>query len=625
MKIKEIKNPDFLKKMKKADLEILSDDIRQFILQHVSKTGGHLSSNLGIVDLTIAIHKVFNSPKDKIIFDIGHQAYTHKILTGRAKDFNKLRGYQGLSGFLKREESKHDVYEAGHSSTALSAALGFALARDMNKEHHHVIAIIGDGSIANGLAYEAINHLGSASTKLIIILNDNEMSISQNVGALHNTLDKIRVNTGYKKAKSRTQRVLNYLPLIGKPIIKLLISVKHSLMKIYTKEGFLFEEMGLQYFGPINGHDYEELIMYLEMMKKTSGPVILHVITEKGKGYQLAEVDKDGSWHGVGPFDIKTGKEIFVKSNKISFSEVISHHLIRLTKMMKDIIVISPAMVTGSKLGKYQTMFPHNFIDVGIAEEHALVLACGLAINHKKPFVSIYSTFLQRGYDAVSHDIARMKLPVVIGIDRAGIVGGDGDTHQGIYDVAFLSHIPNLIIMAPKDSTEAGNLLYTAFKSGLPCAIRYAKTDLEYQKIKYQTVSIGSWEEISSGEEVTIITYGEFIQNAVQIKEMLLKDQINTRILNARFIKPFNQEYLNEILTENKLIFVYEEVVKLGSLGSMISSYAHDNGYQARIISIGIKDEFIPQGSREELLKMLELDTKSVYERIKKEVIANDH
>ena len=621
MKVIDIKDPRFLKKMKIRDLNNLSDDIREFIINNVSKTGGHLSSNLGVVDLTIALHKVFNSPKDKILFDVGHQCYTHKILTGRAKKFKDLRQSNGLSGFQKRSESEHDVFEAGHSSTSLSAALGFAIARDMNKKKHHVIAVIGDGSIANGLAYEAINHIGAEKSNLIIILNDNEMSISKNVGAIHNTLDKIRVNYSYNQAKKGTKQILNHIPFIGKPISKSIKTIKHTLKKIYSKDGFLFEEMGLQYFGPINGHDYYELINYLEMTKKINGPVLLHVITEKGKGYKYAEEDKEGHWHGVSPFDIETGKSLSKSDGKISWSQAISNHLIELNKIMKDIIVISPAMLNGSKLAKFKNEFPKNFIDVGIAEEHALVLASGLALNHKKPFVSIYSTFLQRGYDEVFHDIARMNLPVIIGIDRAGLADGDGETHQGIYDIAFLAHIPNLVIMAPMNNQEAGNMLFTAFQHNFTCAIRYSRANIEYSNLNYEEIEIGSWQELCSGNDATIITYGDFIDNAIEVRTRLKKDNIKIEIVNARFIKPFDKKKMELLLKKNKPIFVYEEVARIGSLGQMLCDYALENGLTNKIICLSIKDEFVVQGNREDVLKYLKLDSESIYKRIKIEII----
>lgn len=616
MKIEEIKNPLFLKKMNKKELEKVSSEIREFIIDKVSKTGGHLSSNLGIVDLTVAVHKVFDYKKDKIIFDVGHQCYTHKILTGRASYFDKLRQYKGLSGFQKRCESEYDVYEAGHSSTSISAALGFAIARDINHEKHEVIAIIGDGSISNGLSFEGLNHIGYSNNKVIVILNDNEMSISENVGALHNTLDKLRGGKSYIKAKENTKNLLFHIPLIGKWLYKTIKLIKKSLKDIYNKKSYIFDDLGFNYFGPIDGHDYNELITYLELAKKQNKPVILHVITKKGKGYKPCEEDILGKWHGVGKFDKETGEVIKVDDGLTSWSEVISNHLINLTKKDKDIITITPAMIGGSKLQKYKEKFPKNFIDVGIAEEHALVLANSLAVNNKKPFVSIYSTFMQRGYDQINHDIARMNSHVVIGIDRAGIVGEDGETHQGIYDVALLNHIPNMTIMAPKDSIEAGNMLYTAFNTNKPFAIRYSRGKTEYLEPKYQKIKIGSWERIKEGKGVTIITYGDFVKNAIQISEI---NKYDIEIINARFIKPFDEEMFKEILDSKKKIYIYEEVCYSGSLGEKLLAYAHKNNYKNKIFCFSIKDEFILQGKYDIILRELNLDVEYISKFIEKE------
>ena len=606
MEIGNIKNPSFLKKMSVFELEELSRNIRNFLIDKISITGGHLSSNLGIVDLTIAIHKVFNAPKDKIIFDVGHQSYTHKILTGRAHEFDKLRQYNGLSGFQKMSESIYDCYEAGHSSTSLSAALGYAIARDLDKKKHNVVAIIGDGSIGNGLAYEALNHIGSLNTKLIVILNDNQMSISKNVGAIHNTLDKIRSNFKNEKIKK--------VPYLGKKIKSGTKLIKESFKKIYMKEGYLFEEFGFTYYGPINGHDYDEMISYLEMAKKSNRPVLLHVITEKGKGYKYAESDIEGIWHGISPFDKETGIIKSKNDGLISWSEVMSNHLIDIAKTNKDIIAITPAMANGSKLNKFKEIYKDRFIDVGIAEEHALVMANSMAIAGKKPFVSIYSTFLQRGYDQVFHDIARMDSNVVIGIDRAGIVGEDGETHQGLYDIAFLNHIPNMIIAAPKNSSEAKGILEFAFNSKHPFAIRYSKQRIEYNN-ESLVISDYSWEEIKKGSDAVIITYGDFVNNAKIIVNNLKKDKLNIGIINARFIKPIDTSMLDKIIKAKKPIIVYEEACLIGSLGSMISSYIVNSN--TKIKCFGIKDTFVKQGKYDIIIKKLGLDVDTMTSNIK--------
>ena len=617
IEIKEIKNPKFLKKMSNKELEVLSNNIRKFIIDNVSITGGHLSSNLGVVDLTIALHKVFCCPKDKFIFDVSHQCYTHKILTGRANKFNTLRKLNGISGFQKRLESEYDSYEAGHSSTSLSAALGMAIARDKNKEDYNVIAIIGDGSMGNGLSYEAINHIGSIDTKLIIILNDNEMSISKNVGALHNSLDKIRSSYKYNNSKNNTKRILSKIPLIGKSISMGITNIKSSFKKLYLKEGYLFEELGLKYYGPINGHDINELIMYLEMSKKETKPVLIHVITEKGKGYEYAENDELGSWHGTGPFCVETGERISKNDNLITWSEVISNHLIELTKKYKKINVITPAMAGGSKLLKYKELFPNNFLDVGIAEEHALVLANGMSIGGLIPFVSIYSTFLQRGYDEVLHDICRMNTHVILGIDRCGIVGEDGETHNGVFDLSFLLPIPNIVISTPKDSIEVGNLLYTAINNNKPFCIRYSKDKLKYEKKDYKMIKIGSWEKIVDGSDAVIISYGYLLNKALLVKE-LLKDKIDIAIVNARFQKPIDEEMFKELLNNYKNIYIYEEQMLINSLGSYLVNYANLNNYKGNINIFAIEDKFVLQGSKEEILKEIGLDEKSISNKILK-------
>ena len=619
MNIEEIKNPKFLKKMKNKDLQVLASDIRNFIIDKVSVTGGHLSSNLGIVDLTIALHKVFDAPNDKIIFDVSHQCYTHKILTGRAKEFDKLRRLGGLSGFQKRSESVYDAYEAGHSSTSLSAALGMAISRDVEHKKYNVIAVIGDGSMGNGLAYEALNHIGSTKTKLIIILNDNEMSISKNVGALHNNLDKIRASHKYHSSKDNTKNFINKIPLIGKPISNGLTNIKDSFKKLYLKDGFLFEELGIKYYGPINGHDYNEMITYLELAKKEDTPVLIHVITEKGKGYKPCEEDEDGSWHGTGPFDIESGKFKNSKDGTITWSEVISNHLIKLTKQNKKLMVITPAMAGGSKLLKYKEMFPKNFIDVGIAEEHALIMANGLSLEDLVPFVSIYSTFLQRGYDQVIHDIARMKSHVILGIDRCGVVGEDGETHQGIYDLTFLLPIPNLIISTPSNSNEAGDLLYTATVINKPFAIRYSKDKLKFDKSKYEKVRIGSWKEIESGKDAVIISYGYLLNKAINIKDKL-KGTYNIGVVNALFQKPIDEELFDNILSKYKNIFIYEEQTIINSLGSYLVNYASSKGYKGNIKVYAIDDKYVEQGNKEEVLKKLKLDEDTIVERIKEDI-----
>lgn len=616
MKIEEIKNPKFLKNLNINELNVLSNDIRSFLINSISKTGGHLSSNLGIVELTIAIHKVFDIEKDKLIFDVGHQCYVHKILTGRAKDFNTLRQYNGLSGFQSINESKYDCYEAGHSSTSISAALGFAISRDISKENYNVISVIGDGSIGNGLCYEAINNIVDSKSKVIIILNDNEMSISKNKGAIRNQLDKIRSANGYENAKSRTKKFLNKIPG-GKAIYKFIYNIKKSLKKLYLKNGFIFEEMGLTYYGPINGHDFNELIDYLNIAKREKNSVLLHVVTEKGKGYKYASEDKVGKWHGVGPFDIETGKFLNLNNNP-NWSEVVSNKVFELAKKDKDIIAITPAMSVGSKLENFRKELPNQFIDVGIAEEHALIMASSLALSGKKPFLSIYSSFLQRGYDEIIHDIARMHSNVFVGIDRCGIIGEDGVSHQGIYDISFLLSIPEIVICSPKDNVEASNMIDSLFKYNGPKFMRYSKNKINVNKYKKQNISIGSWETLCDGNDAIIISYGDFVNDSLVIKDMLKKDNINITVVNARFIKPVDKVLINKLIKLNKPIFVYEESTSIGSLGSYLVNYVNNSSFNNKIYTIGIDDKFIYHGDKNIILKDLNLDIESVYNFIKR-------
>ena len=516
-KIENIKNPDFLKDLNNDELATLGADIREFILENVSNTGGHLSSNLGITDLTIAMLKVFEASIDKIIFDVGHQTYPYKILTGRAKDFKNLRKYNGLEGFQKKSESKYDVYEAGHSSTSLSAGLGFALARDLDKKDYNVVCVIGDGSISNGLSFEALNHIGSLNTRLIIILNDNEMSISKNVGAVHNFLDSVRAGKGYNDVKKNTKSFLNKTKF-GKVCANALNNIKDNFKMLYVKKGSLFTSLGFEYFGPIDGEDFNEMIKYLQMVKNINKPVLLHVITKKGFGYEPAENDENGSFHGVGPFNISDGKPKEI-SNLPSYSEIMSSYVLNYAKKDKDIIVITPAMEKGCKLSIIKEKLPKQFIDVGINEEHALILASSLAENGKKPICFIYSSFLQRGYDEIVHDIARMNEHVILCIDRAGFVSSDGETHQGLFDVPMLLPIPNMVISMPSSPKEADNLLELALKTNKPFAIRYPKINLKYDFQKKEDIVLGSWSVIASGEDGVIITYGDFVSRAQNICE----------------------------------------------------------------------------------------------------------
>lgn len=613
--IKDIKDSSFIKDLSTHELVALSKDLNKFILENVANTGGHLSSNLGAIDLTIALLKVFDPEKDVIIFDVGHQSYAYKILTGRVDKFNTLRQKDGLSGFQSINESICDKYEAGHSSTSLSAATGFAIARDLDKKDYNVISIIGDGAISNGLAYEALNHIGSIPSKQIIILNDNTMSISKNVGAIHNLLDSIRGGENYFKAKDTTKKALKKIPL-GTKIINFIDKVKSNLKRIYVKKGSMFTDLGLEYYGPINGHDFNELDKYLKIAKNEKQSVILHVITQKGIGYKPAEEDTIGKYHGIGPFDIKTG-QVKNNNNLPSYSEIISSYVMNYAKKDENIICITPGMCYGNKLSTIKEKLPNQFIDVGINEEHALIMANSLALSGKKPFVFIYSTFLQRGYDELVHDIARMNGNVTLCIDRAGVVPSDGPSHQGVFDIPFMLNIPGAIISMPKDAKEANNLIYTSLHTKGLFAIRYPKTNIKYDFGDGKKLEIGSWEEEIEGIDGTIISYGDFLNASKEIAEDLKKDKISLSVINARFIKPIDEKMYEKILNKNKPIFIYEESLEETSLGAYLAYKATKYNHSSKIYIFGIKDEFLKQGTRNEIIKEQNLDEETIYHKIK--------
>ncbi|MBE6148648.1 MAG: 1-deoxy-D-xylulose-5-phosphate synthase [Firmicutes bacterium] len=606
-----------IKEMQVTEMQELAIDIRKFILENVSSTGGHLSSNLGIVDLTIAMMKIFDPEKDIFLYDVGHQCYPYKILTGRSEAFTSLRKKDGLSGFQSISESKYDRFEAGHSSTSIGTGLGMAIARDLDKNNYNIISIIGDGSISNGLAYEALNQIGDMQAKQIIILNDNQMSISENVGAIHNVLDSIRSGKGYNKAKKNTKNILNKTK-IGKNIAKGLNSVKENLKKIYLNKGSLFDDFGIEYYGPINGHDYEELLKYLEIAKNENGPVLLHVITQKGMGYPLAEEDKIGKFHGISAFDTNTG-ELKKVANLPSYSEIISSYVYNFARKDKDIICITPGMCYGSKLDTIKEKLPNQFIDVGIAEEHGLLLANGLALNNKKPIFFVYSTFLQRGYDELVHDIARMKTGVTLCIDRAGLVPGDGVSHQGVFDIPMMMNIPNMIITMPKDAKEANDLICTSLACNAPFAIRYPKINIKYDYGKAQVLPIGSWDVARKGQDAFIITYGDFVGRAINIAEQLAKENLDISVINARFIKPYDKKMFSQIVKMNKPIYIYEESMKLGSLGSVLAQDVLEYNFSSKFKIFAINDEFLTHASREELIKLTALDEQTIINKIKED------
>lgn len=626
MDLTKITSPSFLKNMNKTELESLASQIRSFLIEKCSITGGHIGPNLGVVELTIALHKAFNSPKDKFLWDVGHQAYVHKILTGRADQFDSLRQYKGLSGFPKRSESEHDEWETGHSSTSLSAAMGMAVARDIKQEKNYVVPIIGDGALTGGMALEALNHIGHEKTNMIVILNDNEMSIAPNVGALHSILGRLRTAKEYSKAKEELESLMKKIPVLGGKVASTAERVKDSL-KYLVVSGVFFEEMGFKYLGPIDGHDFEALEKTLEYAKKVKGPVIVHVITKKGKGYKPAEEDTVGTWHGTGPYKMETGA--FVKSNVKgpAWSSLVSESVRKLMKDDERIVAITPAMPVGSKMEGIQKDFPNRFFDVGIAEQHATTMAAGIATQGMKPFLAIYSTFLQRAYDQVLHDIARANLNVFIGIDRAGLVGADGETHQGVFDIAFLRHIPNIVLMMPKDENEGQHMVKTAIEyNDGPIALRYPRGNGYGVPMdeEMKTIPIGSWKVLKEGQDAVILTFGTTIPMAMQAAEELSEKGINVKIVNARFIKPLDEAMLHELMAKKMPILTIEEGVLQGGFGSAVLEFASDHNYRdIEIERIGIPDQFVEQGNVDLLLEEVHITKDETVARIEQLVKSN--
>ncbi|EGQ2792375.1 1-deoxy-D-xylulose-5-phosphate synthase [Staphylococcus pseudintermedius] len=608
MDVRNIQNPSFLKSLSVKELEALSHDVRQFLIQTCAVTGGHIGANLGVVELTIALHKHFNSPEDKIIWDVGHQSYIHKILTGRGPQFETLRQYRGLCGFPKLKESDHDVWEAGHSSTSLSAAMGMAKARDILGKKNHIVPVIGDGALTGGMALEALNNIGHDRTNMTIILNDNEMSIAPNVGAMHNMLGRIRMNQGYNRLKFDAESILSRLPG-GSRLRESADRIKDSL-KYLVVDGAFFEELGIRYIGPVDGHSFEELENALAAADSINKPVLIHVVTKKGKGYHPAENDKIGTWHGLGPYKLETGEQIKGQTQGPSWSQLMSDEILSYAKKDRRVVAITPAMPVGSKLTKFQSELPEQFFDVGIAEQHAVTMAAGLAIEGMKPYVAIYSTFLQRAYDQVLHDVDRQNLNVIFGVDRSGLVGADGETHQGVFDVGFLTQFPNMIVTMPKDENEAKNLVYTAMHHTQgPIAIRYPRGNGLGVEItdKREHLPIGTWEDLTEGQDVALISYGPTLATLVEVAKTLAEQGIRARVINARYIKPMDTTVLGDLGAKNTPVVTVEEAMLNGGLGSQIANYFTDHGYTNRIKRLGIDDTYIEHGDVEQILEDLGL------------------
>lgn len=612
MDVTKIENPEFLKEMNTKECQILANQIRQFLINSISKTGGHLASNLGVIELTIALHKVFKSPEDKIFFDVGHQSYTHKILTGRSKDFVKLRQYNSISGFQKRSESIHDVWEAGHSSTSLSAALGMAIARDLNREDYHVVPIIGDGALGSGMALEALNEIGSEKRRIIIVFNDNNMSISKNVGAMTKGFARLRTEKSYNALKEDLKQALNKTDL-GKGVLTTLRGVKNMVRETVVDRG-IFGEFDIDYLGPVDGHNFKDLINALETAKHHDKPIVVHVLTQKGKGYKHCENDNCGKWHGIGPFDVETGKPLIGNNgSEIAYSQVITNALVELAQNDKDIITITPAMIAGSKLEDFFAKYPERSFDCGIAEEHAVTLSAALALSNKKPVLAIYSSFLQRGYDQLNHDVCRMDLPVVFCLDRAGLVGEDGDTHHGVFDISFMRSLPNIILSQPKDAKEARNLLYTALNQKHPFSLRIPRGSIEDCKDAFEMIEVGSWEvfnDIDTNKAV-VFTYGN---DVLSVLNKVLINQLPITVVNCRFFKPLDEKILTYFAEKDIKKVVYETDMLAGGLSSAILEWANDHQYQLNFKRFGIDDIYVGHGSNNLLRRDCKIDLNSLFE-----------
>lgn len=596
-----IHSPEQLKKLNPQQLVQLAGEIREFLVSNLAVTGGHLAPNLGVVELTIALHYVFNSPQDKLIWDVGHQAYVHKILTGRMNRFATLRKYKGLCGFPKCSESVHDVWETGHSSTSLSAAMGMAIARDLKKDKNHIIAVIGDGALTGGMALEALNHIGHEKKDLIVILNDNEMSIAPNVGAIHNYLTNLRINGSYLHAKREVEHLLKKIPAVGGTMARLAERLKDSL-KYLVVSGVLFEELGFTYLGPVDGHNMNELLENMKKAKKTKGPVLLHVITKKGKGYAPAEADSD-TFHGMGPYKVDSG-EVIKTEGPPSYTSIFSRTILKLGEMDPRIVAITAAMPGGTGLKGFSEKFPDRFFDVGIAEQHATTLAGAIASQGLKPVFAVYSTFLQRGYDQMLHDVCRQNLNVVFAIDRAGLVGADGETHQGVFDIAFMRMIPNIVIMMPKDENELQHMLYTAFKYDKgPVAVRYPRGNGEGVSLdsEFKEIPIGKAEILTPGEHVAILAFGNMVPTAMQAASLLKGEGVQPLVVNARYAKPLDEELLYTLAREGYSIVTLEEGCFTGGFGSAVMETLTHAGFHHTVVEcMAIPDEFIEHGSVEE-------------------------
>ena len=620
MLLERINEPNDLKKLTINELEALSQEIRERIIEVVSKNGGHLASNLGIVELTLAIHRVFNSPTDQIVWDVGHQSYTHKLITGRQKEFETLRKFNGLSGFPKISESIHDSFNTGHSSTSISVAQGLALAKEQLQLPGKTIAVIGDGAMTGGMSFEALNYIGHRKSNVVVILNDNEMSISPNVGAMAMYLHRLRLEPAYTTPKDYLSKVLKNIPGFGTRLYNVLSRIEGSFKYLLTP-GMLFEELGFKYIGPVDGYNFEVLERALVRAKDRPGPVLVHVLTQKGRGYKPAQ-EQCNKFHGIGPFEIETGNTKNTLKNVPTYTEVFGNTICKLANENKNIIAITAAMKEGTGLTKFANEFPSRFYDVGIAEQHGVTLAAALAKSGLKPFVAIYSTFLQRAYDQIVHDVALTNQPVVFCLDRAGLVGEDGPTHHGCLDISYLRPIPNMQVLAPRDEVELSLMLEYAAKQNTPVAIRYPRgyaTGTQDNPSSRKPIQTGESETIKDGKDFIFMPLGSSYSEALKVIDELEKNHgLSVKLINPRFVKPFDEELLAEIINSGLPVVTLENNVLQGGFGSMIAEKLMDAGASNKLLRFGLPDNFVQHGSIKELKAMLGLDTQSIVNKVLK-------
>lgn len=613
MILEKIKEANDVKQLSLSECEQLSQEIRDFLIRSLSETGGHLASNLGVVELTIALHRFLHFPEDKLVWDVGHQAYTHKILTGRKEQFATLRKTGGLSGFPKRKESDCDAFDTGHSSTSISAGLGLVQARDLKGENYQVVSVIGDGALTGGMAYEALNNAAELKKNFIIILNDNEMSITRNVGGMSSYLDHIRMAAPYTELKMGVTNALKKIPKVGDGMVDALHKTKSSIKQLVIP-GMLFENMGLTYLGPVDGHDMRQLGKVLQEAKRKQGPVLIHVLTEKGRGYEPA-MRHPARFHGAAPYEIETG---LPKSNgNPSYTDIFSTVMRKFGDREPDVVAVSAAMVPGTGLKRFGNMFPERLFDVGIAEEHAVTFAAGLALGGLRPVVAIYSSFLQRAVDQILHDVCMQNLPVVFAVDRAGLVGSDGETHHGCFDLSYLSMMPNMTVMAPKNKWELSDMLKFAIRQKSPVAIRYPRGEAYIGLEDYRApIEMGKAEILEKGKEIAILAVGNMVRTAVQVTENLRNCGYEPTLVNMRFVKPLDMDLLEILREDHSLIVTMEENVKSGGFGEQVMTYYGSRLHSPAVRIVAIEDQFVPHGSVEDLMHQQQMDSASVTERI---------